>query len=204
MGNFESIVASFSYKEAYSLSISSFEALSIVFTHFQFSKKEISPFTSLNFNPHIFKKVVFSTDRIGDTMQSLDNLNYNTRWDRCILSTVSYPLRENINHIIEEHFQIFKLVKWINLKTCILHVFLTKNPIILSKSSSKWAKVSSCFQTSLKSGKMPICSSNDHSKAQKTSESVDPLTPLTLIYDSVTLPIMCKCINRKSSRTSTH
>ena len=29
---------------------------------------------------------------------------------------------------------------------------------------------------------------------------MDPLTPLTLIYDSVTLPIMCKCIYRKSSR----
>ena len=27
-----------------------------------------------------------------------------------------------------------------------------------------------------------------------------PLTPLTLIYDSVTLPIMCKCMYRKSSR----
>ena len=29
---------------------------------------------------------------------------------------------------------------------------------------------------------------------------MDPLTPLTLIYDSVTLPIMCKCMYRKSSR----
>ena len=38
----------------------------------------------------------------------------------------------------------------------------------------------------------------------KTSKSVDPLTPLTLIYDSVTLPIMCKCMYRKLSRTSTH
>ena len=41
-------------------------------------------------------------------------------------------------------------------------------------------------------------------KSLKTSESVDPLTPLTLIYDSVTLPIMCKCMYRNSSRTSTH
>ena len=29
---------------------------------------------------------------------------------------------------------------------------------------------------------------------------MDPLTPLTLIYDSVTLPMMCKCMYRKSSR----
>ena len=36
-----------------------------------------------------------------------------------------------------------------------------------------------------------------------TSKSVDPLTPLTLIYDSVTLPIMCKCMYRKSSRNIT-
>ena len=28
----------------------------------------------------------------------------------------------------------------------------------------------------------------------KTGESVDPLTPLTKICDSVTLPIMCKCM----------
>ena len=34
-------------------------------------------------------------------------------------------------------------------------------------------------------------------------ESVDPLTPLTLIYDSVTLPIMYKCMYRKSSRSIT-
>ena len=27
-----------------------------------------------------------------------------------------------------------------------------------------------------------------------------PLTPLTLIFDSVTLPIMCKCMYRKSPR----
>ena len=40
--------------------------------------------------------------------------------------------------------------------------------------------------------------------ANLTSESVDHLTPLTLIYDSVTLPIMCKCMYRNSSRTSTH
>ena len=33
-----------------------------------------------------------------------------------------------------------------------------------------------------------------------TSKCMDPLTPLTLIYDSVTLPIMCKCMYRKSSR----
>ena len=37
----------------------------------------------------------------------------------------------------------------------------------------------------------------------RTSKSVDPLTPLTLIYDSVTLPIMCKCMYRKSSRNIT-
>ena len=37
----------------------------------------------------------------------------------------------------------------------------------------------------------------------KTSKSVVPLTPLTLIYDSVTLPIMCKCMYRKSSRNIT-
>ena len=36
-----------------------------------------------------------------------------------------------------------------------------------------------------------------------TSKSVDPLTPLTLIYDSVTLPIMCKCMYRKSSKNIT-
>ena len=35
-----------------------------------------------------------------------------------------------------------------------------------------------------------------------TSKYMDPLTPLTLIYDSVTLPIMCKCMYRKSSRKS--
>ena len=29
---------------------------------------------------------------------------------------------------------------------------------------------------------------------------MDPLTPLTLSYDGVTLPIMCKCMYRKSSR----
>ena len=29
---------------------------------------------------------------------------------------------------------------------------------------------------------------------------MDPLTPLILIYDSVTLPIMCKCMYGKSSR----
>ena len=34
----------------------------------------------------------------------------------------------------------------------------------------------------------------------ETSKCIDPLTPLTLIHDSVTLPIMCKCIYRKSSR----
>ena len=33
-----------------------------------------------------------------------------------------------------------------------------------------------------------------------TSKCLDPLTPITLIYDSVTLPIMCKGIYRKSSR----
>ena len=37
----------------------------------------------------------------------------------------------------------------------------------------------------------------------QTSKSMDPLTPLTLIYDSVTLPIMCKCMYRKSSRNIT-
>ena len=31
---------------------------------------------------------------------------------------------------------------------------------------------------------------------------MDPLTPLTLIYGSVTLPIMCKCMYRKSSRNT--
>ena len=39
-----------------------------------------------------------------------------------------------------------------------------------------------------------------------TSKCMDPLTPLTLIYDSVdsvTLPIMCKCMYRKSSRNIT-
>ena len=41
-------------------------------------------------------------------------------------------------------------------------------------------------------------------KLFKTSKSVDPLTPLTLIYESVTLPIMCKCMYRNSSRISTH
>ena len=40
-------------------------------------------------------------------------------------------------------------------------------------------------------------------KLIQTSKSVDPLTPLTLIYDSVTLPIMCKCMYRKSSRKIT-
>ena len=29
---------------------------------------------------------------------------------------------------------------------------------------------------------------------------MDPLTPLTLIYDTITLPIMCKGVYRKSSR----
>ena len=29
---------------------------------------------------------------------------------------------------------------------------------------------------------------------------MDPLTPLTLIYDSVTLPITCKCMYRKLAR----
>ena len=33
---------------------------------------------------------------------------------------------------------------------------------------------------------------------------MDPLTPLTLIYDSVTLPIMCKCMYKKSSRNIAH
>ena len=41
------------------------------------------------------------------------------------------------------------------------------------------------------------------SKRLVTSKSVDPLTPLTLIYDSVALPIMCKCMYRKSSRIIT-
>ena len=35
------------------------------------------------------------------------------------------------------------------------------------------------------------------------SKCMDPLTPLTLIYDSVTLPITCKCMYRKSSRNIT-
>ena len=33
-----------------------------------------------------------------------------------------------------------------------------------------------------------------------TSKFMDPLTPLTLIYDSLILPIMCKGMYRKSSR----
>ena len=33
-----------------------------------------------------------------------------------------------------------------------------------------------------------------------TSKCMDPFTPLILIYDSVTLPIMCKCMYWKSSR----
>ena len=37
-------------------------------------------------------------------------------------------------------------------------------------------------------------------KTSKTSKCMDPLTPLTLIYDSLTLPIMCKGMYRKSSR----
>ena len=32
---------------------------------------------------------------------------------------------------------------------------------------------------------------------------MDRLKPLTLIYDSVTLPVMCKCMYRKSSRNIT-
>ena len=42
-----------------------------------------------------------------------------------------------------------------------------------------------------------------HSITNQTSKCMDPLTPLTLIYDSVTLPIMCKCMYRKSSRNIT-
>ena len=41
---------------------------------------------------------------------------------------------------------------------------------------------------------------NAERKQSQTSKSVDPITPLTLIYDSVTLPIKCKCMYRKSSR----
>ena len=37
----------------------------------------------------------------------------------------------------------------------------------------------------------------------KTSKCMDPITPLTLIYDSVTFTIMCKCMYRKSSRNIT-
>ena len=40
----------------------------------------------------------------------------------------------------------------------------------------------------------------NHTMLIQTSKSVDPLTPFTLIYDSFTLPIMCKCMYRKSSR----
>ena len=48
---------------------------------------------------------------------------------------------------------------------------------------------------------MIIYSNLSHkSKVNLTSKYMDPLTPLTLIYDSATLPIMCKGMYRRSSR----